>query len=72
MIEIFMGFFVGVTAYILVKISHYVTQEELVRLKKLMGEDFDYNKIEKSLEDKLDSPYDPENYFKKMKAEGTR
>ena len=75
MIEFFMGFFVGVTAYTLVKIANYVTQEELVRLKKLMGEDFDYNKIEKSLEDYVDSPNDPENFFKnfkKIKAEGTK
>jgi len=28
----------------------------------------DYNEIEKSLEDMINSPYDPENYFK---PEGT-
>jgi hypothetical protein len=31
-------------------------------------EDIDYNMIEKSLTDIVDSPYDPENYFKR---EGT-
>jgi hypothetical protein len=31
-------------------------------------EELDYNEIEKSLQDIVDSPYDPENYFRK---EGT-
>ena len=31
-------------------------------------EELDYNEIEKSLQDIVDSPYDPENYFK---PEGT-
>ena len=32
------------------------------------NEELDYNMIEKSLTDVVDSPYDPENYFKR---EGT-
>lgn len=32
----------------------------------------DYNEIEKSLKDFVDSPYDPENYFNQGKAEGTK
>jgi len=32
------------------------------------NENIDYNEIEKSLEDIINSPYDPENYFK---PEGT-
>ncbi len=31
--------------------------------------DLDYNEIEKSLKDIINSPYDPENYF--FKTEGT-
>ena len=33
------------------------------------NEGLDYNEIEKSLTDIVDSPYDPENYFKR---EGTQ
>ena len=32
------------------------------------NEELDYNEIEKSLQDIVNSPYDPENYFKR---EGT-
>lgn len=32
------------------------------------NEDLDYNELEKSLEDYVNSPYDPENYFRR---EGT-
>ena len=40
---------------------------------KLMQEpiELDYNMIEKSLTDFVDSPFDPENYFNQGKAEGT-
>ena len=34
-----------------------------------MNKDIDYNEIEKSLEDIINSPYDPENYL--GKREGT-
>jgi len=33
-----------------------------------MSKDLDFNEIEKSLEEIINSPYDPENYFK---PEGT-
>jgi hypothetical protein len=33
------------------------------------NEELDYNEIEKSLQDIINSPYDPENYFKR---EGTK
>jgi len=39
-------------------------------LKDTTEEEIDYNMIEKSLEDFVDSKYDPENYL--GKAEGTR
>jgi len=39
-------------------------------LKETTEEEIDYNIIEKSLEDFVDSPYDPENYL--SKAEGTK
>ena len=34
-----------------------------------MNKDIDYNEIERSLEDIINSPYDPENYL--VKPEGT-
>ena len=39
-------------------------------LKDTTEEEIDYNMIEKSLEDFVDSKYDPENYL--GKAEGTK
>jgi len=35
----------------------------------MMMKDLDYNEIEKTLEDYVNSEYDPENYF--FKPEGT-
>ena len=65
MIEFFAGFFIGVGAVVLSGIAFYIVKEP----------DFkgtDYNMIEKSLEDYVDSPFDSENYFKKFKREGTK
>jgi len=48
----------------------------IIRTMELMKEEskekIDYNIIEKSLKDFVDSPYDPENYFNQGKAEGTK
>jgi len=41
-------------------------------VNELESNDFDYTKVEKSLEEKVDSPFDPENYFKNFKREGTK
>lgn len=41
-------------------------------MKEESKELLDYNEIEKSLKDFVDSPYDPENYFNQGKAEGTK
>lgn len=75
MIEFFFGMFVGVLAAVLSLFSGWLTKEEYRYANKLNSNDFDYNKIEKTLEDYVDSPNDPENIFKnfkKMKAEGTK
>ena len=75
MIEFFFGMFVGILATVLPLFAGWLTKEEYKYANKLDSDDFDYNKVEKTLEDYVDSPNYPENFFKnykKIKAEGTR
>ena len=72
MIEFFFGVFVGILAAVLPLFAGWLTKQEHAMVKELESNDFDYTKAEKTLEDKLDSPFDPENYFKNFKREGTR
>ena len=65
MMEFFAGFIIGVISVILSGIAYYIVKDPNFKAT-------DYNKIEKSLEDYVDSPFDPENYFKKFKREGTK
>mgnify|MGYP004413773279 CR=1 FL=1 len=65
MIEFFMGFIIGITSVVLSGLAYFIVKEpDFV--------DKDYNMIEKSLEDYVDSSFDSENYFKKFKREGTK
>ena len=71
--EFFFGMFVGVVATMLPLFAGWLTKEEYKYANKLDSNDFDYNKVEKSLEDYVDSPFDSENYFNKsFKREGTK
>ena len=75
MIEFFFGMFVGILVAVLPLFAGWLTKEEYRHANKQNSNDFDYNKIEKTLEDYVDSPNDPENFFKnfkKIKAEGTK
>jgi len=74
MMEFFFGMFVGILAAVLPLFAGWLTKQEYAMIKELEDNDFDYNKVEKTLEDYVDSPFDPENYFKKkfIKREGTR
>ena len=73
MAEFFFGFFVAVIGVVLIFFANWITTNKKISLNKTVENDFDYNKIEKSLEDYVDSPFDPENYFNKsFKREGTK
>tara|TARA_R100000742_G_C4171812_1_gene9829 strand:- start:152 stop:370 length:219 start_codon:yes stop_codon:yes gene_type:complete len=72
MIEFFFGMFVGILAAVLPLFSGWLTKQEYSMVNELESNDFDYTKVEKSLEEKVDSPFDPENYFKNFKREGTK
>ena len=71
MIEFFLGFFVGILAVILPLISGWITKQDYKMINELEDNDFDYNSKERNLEDCIDSPFDPENYFI-YKKEGTK
>ena len=73
MAEFFFGFFVAVIGIVLIVFANWTTTNKRVSLNQTVENDFDYNKIEKSLEDYVDSPFDSENYFNKsFKREGTK
>ena len=69
MIEFFSGFalaFVSVGGF---KFSQWLSKQDYKALRKLEDNDFDYNNIEKDWQKLINSPFDPENYFK---PEGTK
>ena len=71
--EFFFGMFVGVVATMLPLFAGWLTKEEYKYANKLDSNDFDYNKVEKSLEDYVDSPFDSENFLRKsLNKEGTK
>tara|TARA_Y100001963_G_scaffold139144_1_gene204690 strand:+ start:54 stop:272 length:219 start_codon:yes stop_codon:yes gene_type:complete len=71
--EFFFGMFVGVVATMLPLFAGWLTKEEYKYANKLDSNDFDYNKVEKSLEDYVDSPFDSENFLRKsLNREGTK
>ena len=43
MIDFFMGFFVGIISFSLVKISGYITKKDYELVSRLEPNDFDYN-----------------------------
>jgi hypothetical protein len=65
MMEFFAGFLIGVISVVLSGIAYYIVKDPDFKAT-------DYNMIEKSLEDYVDSSFDSENYFKKFKREGTK
>ena len=58
MAEFFFGFFVAVIGVVLIVFANWTTTNKRVSLNQTVENDFDYNKIEKSLEDYVDSPFD--------------
>ena len=69
MIEFFLGF---VLAFVCVggfKFSQWISKQDYKALRNLESNDFDFNEIEKNWQELINSPYDPENYFKR---EGTK
>ena len=43
MIDFFMGFFVGIISFSLVKISNYISKKDYELVSRLEPNDFDYN-----------------------------
>ena len=69
MIEFFIGFFVGMLAVILPLISGWITKQDYKMINELESNDFDYNGIERSLEDFIDKKYTSTSG---LKREGTK
>ena len=69
MIEFFAGFILALACVGGFKFSQWLTTQDYKALKILESNDFDFNEIEKDWQKVIDSPFDPENYFK---PEGTK
>ena len=68
MIEFFAGFVIGIISVYSVKIAGWIQKKDEHFFNELETNNFDYNEIEKSLEDILNIPNEPEHH---LKPEGT-
>ena len=69
MIEFWGGFLTAILCYLSYKVSKWVSKTDYKMIRDLEDNDYDFNEIEKNWQELINSPYDPENYFK---PEGTK
>ena len=69
MIEFRGGVLTAILCYLTYKVSKWVSKTDYKMIRDLEDNDYDFNEIEKNWQELINSPYDPENYFK---PEGTK